>query len=1502
MVQPNPIAGSEEPTQTQIGIQQDPVMLGPTLKVTRTGDISEEAAEDVRKQEEGTTFEEYMAAASDEDYMAMSALKAQADAGDDEAYMQMMAKLAPSAQPGQVTKPFTRQGQTFIPANLEDPYKVNKAELLAKSKQKLDGFLMDKVPDARVREVLVNNIALGDFSDVLGERLAEAGRGTFQLGATVVGQSPINTAAKYGFFAWQDWLSGKTETFGAAYKSYNAQIQAESQQKLNNLNAVLSGPSLGMAVNQGLERLLREKYSEEEVQEILFDEDGNKRQLISDEAAQQTLSYSFDQMSEVQQFGAIAIENMINLAGFGAGRAAAGKESLSNAKRLQNKFADLTVKGKRIGDVTDPREVVRLLEIDGKITTNVLSKKRTRINMKNLEIGLREERLDRSLERASQEVQTMGSKLEAMRFNGIGAADPDYISLYNQYQAGKNRILRAKFRGRTMPLLAENVENSLVVSAGQYYGREYLPGWTGMDADTSEMVSALIMGVGGYKPVKAVGSAVGNRVLRPFDLDTLSVKNSLGRVFDYVAYVGTGGFGPKRPDAVSSLFTDDSIRAFEASTGRKLTASEMKGLRYATRLIQNMDDDQREVVIKAADDYLELQERIVGSFPVDMQKQAQEAFELSFAEAASLGPLQGLSKLATAKVDARDLKNLNGSQVFEVQRMQELQIERSELALNNLESMVGNLQDEASKQAVLDFVNNGKQAVINHRNKLLDEAEQNLTQLDELQAVLFDDVSVELPEDAFENLFLLRKSAHKRLNRAFDDKQEIIKLQTDFEEGFAARFEVIAGFRGTRQHEQMLRAETEAFINTHMGIFKARGRAAYEEVVAFAEGRDPIDVTPLVKDMLNKMEITDIERFFAPGGEFMNGKIGGHTFEVMNNMVKRVINPEEMTQMRGLLKKSDEFAETPNLVDGLSDLEVALRIDGASSGLNIFAQANPYEIEVMRRGFRDYAGQLKDKNPALSREYNIFKRKLDTLIATQDKPMHDMLVAARKTYQSEVGQRMRNKGFLSKLDKSRDNDELVVSQGGMKYRYADVTPTSVFDPVTNNIAAVAAGGKRGEKAKQAISTQLDEIMIEFGERTPDGNVFDLTMEDSNANFQALSRLLRERAYADWAADVTKNMQRSAGDVRTRGQFDLQQRLGGYDFARSQGWDDVQDAFMVDVLVINKNGQKVKERRSLVNLDALVSQDNDIEKLIAQNAGTKAKFDEFKKEVTNADSQFRRQIRDDVAKQQSIFDSLRDVFDTDPDSFYTNFIEMGTEENMMAIRDLSVNALVRGGTAKSREEAVAMFDTATRSLVSRALLNKSRVSPVAGSTVSAVKSDRRFVRNIADPNVMLQTIDENRQVLTSVLGDEHISYLEDIADFMNKSEPSLTYNFDGVVRGYGTNEALSRVYNMARGMVSPLYVTSEFAVRLASQANVQILQLAGENRQAARIITNMMQYPELVTRKDMEYLNDTFKEFVITEITRTGADPTIFFPSDEEEEEKPQQTTENEDIYDEAYSA
>jgi hypothetical protein len=1464
------IAGSQEPTRTQVTLQQEPV-LGVTTQVEQSGDISAEATEDVRQQREGYTFENYMATASDEDYMSMSAMKAQADAGDDEAYMSMMARLAPTAQPGQTVQPFTREGQTVVPANIVDPYKVNKAELLAEQKQKLNAFLLDKVPDERVRQILTDNMSAGDFSDILGERLAEQGRGAGQLAATVVGKSPINTAAKYAFFAYQDYMNGRSDSFGAAYSAYSPQIKAESEQKLNSIASVMSGPTLGRAAQNGIKRILDKKLVDEEITQqeydsIVFDEEGREKRFLSDEDAQATLSYSFDQMSTSQKFGVIALENVVTLAGFGAGKAAAGTATLKRVTSLKEEYADLVVKGQKIGDVEDITEVAKLLQIAGKVGSNPVSRKLQKINMTNLEIGIKQQRLDKTLQRAADENGVLGAQLDAMKRAGVTKVDPDYVILKNQYEASSSRILRATFSGRTLPLVAENAQNALIISAGQLASREWLPGATGLDADTSEMIGALAMGVGGYKVVTKVGAPLGRAVTRPFDLDRMSVKNAMGRTFDYIAYVATGG-------VAKSLFTDDSIRRFEAATGKTLTPSQLKGVRYATRLIQNMDDEDMELVVKAADDYLDLQDRIVSRFPEAMQAQATEAFTLSFAEATAIGPLAGLSRLSQGKVDVRDLSNLGDVTAFQL--AQEAQLTRTELALDNLAELAGGIDDTTNKQRVLDFVRDGKAALRENKNTLNIEAEQNIAYLDSLETAIFDDLSVDIPDGTFEKLFLARKASHERLGRAFDSKAEIIRLQETFEDGLATRMEAVSGFRGKPEHEQVLRAETESFINVHMDVIKARGSLVYENVVAFSEGRNPIDISPLIKQTLQDMDISDIKTFFAAEGEFFNGKLGRQAFEVMENMMKRVVPAEQMGEMRSLLKQADEYKGAESLVDELSDLEVALRIDDSSDTLSMFAQANPYEIDVMRRSFRDYAFQLKDRNPELALQYRKFEKKIDGLIKSQDPDMFDMLENAREVYKSEVGDRLRSGSFLNKLDKSQQN-KLVTAENGMKYRYSNVDPVSVFDPITTNIDAVVSGGKRGEAAKRKIAKHLQNIMIDFGERTPNGNLFDLSNPASKANFDALSALMKERAYADWAAETVNKLQRKSGDIRTRG---LGERLSGYDFERGKGWDEVQDAFMVKV--IDENGNQ--STRSLINLDELISQENSIEKLIETNAEAKRLYTDFAKEVKDTDSQLRREINNNVSYEQTAFDELKDILDTNPDSFFTKFIEQGTAENIDSLRDLSVGALVRSG--RSQDEAAAMFDMSVKSLVSRALLAKSKVNPVAGSTIAAVKSKKKFAQQVSDPQVMLKSIDDNREVLTQVLGEEHVGYLEDIADFINKAEPARTYTMNGVIRPYGMNEGLSRVYNIARGMVSPLYVTSEFAVRLASQANIEILQLAGQNQEAARIITNMMRYPELVTRKDMDLFSTTMKEFVVTELTKTGADPSMFFPETEDENEQ-----------------
>ena len=43
--------------------------------------------------------------------------------------------------------------------------------------------------------------------------------------------------------------------------------------------------------------------------------------------------------------------------------------------------------------------------------------------------------------------------------------------------------------------------------------------------------------------------------------------------------------------------------------------------------------------------------------------------------------------------------------------------------------------------------------------------------------------------------------------------------------------------------------------------------------------------------------------------------------------------------------------------------------------------------------------------------------------------------------------------------------------------------------------------------------------------------------------------------------------------------------------------------------------------------------------------------------------------------------------------------------------------------------------------------------------------------------------------------------------------------------FSTTEVLSRVYNLARGMVSPAYVASEFAVRVSLNASVDMVKMA-----------------------------------------------------------------------------
>lgn len=1460
-----------KPLRTEVSLTPDPV-LGVTVQTKDTGDVASQAAETIAAQV-SPSFESMLENATGPEKMRLLSTQELAEAGDAQAKMRMLSMTENQVAPDETVKAFTgpegepmtrSQLKSMFP-RLDDPFAYDQMTLIGQQQADLDNMLRETVPDVRVRQILVEN-SLGSAPEVAGERVAEIGRGMVNIISLVGGEGAFATPAYYAGLALGDWMSGKASSFATAYDSYAAEIKRDSETNLDQMESVVGKVGLNVTIGRKLDTFVKDQLkqkldsgliSQEQYNETLFDTiEGQQveKTLVNEETAQNILSMSMNELPYDERFAVIAFENLVTMAGFGAGKAARGKKTLNQVRQFKQQFPELT-KG-----LNDPVLIANVVEG---------AKAARKINRKFLAIGMQAERVDNAVLGLANDIERAQDELAKLRLAGASIKGTPqyttYIAKKQEVNILQSRMLKAKFTGKTIPFVTEGAQNAVVISAGQLAARDYLPGLTGLDPDTSEAIGAIAMGIGGYKIATAVVGGVGRRAVRLADGNISgSITTGLTRSLDFLAYVSTAGtVGRLRGAQGKSLFGDETIELYEQSIGRKLTADERRGINYTTRLMQNMDPEQQQIVFKAQQQYLDLQERIVNRFPEgEARIKAQELFALSFAQASALSPLAALNKLATGKFDARDLKTMDADALARLTTQQEKQIQVTEMALDNFERLLTETGDMTNKADVTGFIQTMRNGVQKFRIGMRAEAEDHLAALDELELQVFDDITTDIPSDFFENLLSSRKSLHERIGKVFDEKQEIARLQTVFQEGLSRRLEMVSDMRGSdSRHRILLANAAEDMIDIHVEALFAAGKRAYNGVEEFAKTRNPIDMTPIVRQMIDDFgNMTAIENMFSAGGDFFNGKLGKRTQAVFKDMVDRVLPPEQLQEMKEML------AATGIDPAGLTDLEIALRADDAAmGGLRIFSQASPYEVEVMRRAVRDYASRLdRDGTRDLQRIARNFATSLDNLIKTQDKEMWDMLDAARSTYRSEVGDRLRPGQKLTQLLHARKGPEIAErpSDASFKYLYAgQLDPVRVFNPISDALSDIAAGGRKGIKAKQSINKMLDELTVVFGDRVDGTAMFDLTTPEGKSKFETIQKILQERVYADWATDTLQAI-RQPRPTRTS----IANSVGGYDFTRVTDFESLNDSMQITVRRLNEaTGEMEVVRVPLISTAQMVADEQDIVRLMQDAPAIKKRYDDFVKEATTATSQLRRNVNTEIANESEIFDALKPIMDqSNPKAFYQKFVLEGSPEAFDAQRELAVALLTR--TGMDADAAADAFDAAAKNLVSRALMEQGGLKAVQGRTITGLNQDKKVVHQFTTPEVMLDDIQDNRELLNNIMGSEHVDYLEEITEFLNMSSMSEfgPGSFEGVVRGYGTNEALSRVYNMARGMVSPLYVTSEFAVRLAAQANIEMLQLAGQDMNAARIMTNMLKYPELITRKDMDYLEKITVGFVIKE--------------------------------------
>ena len=100
------------------------------------------------------------------------------------------------------------------------------------------------------------------------------------------------------------------------------------------------------------------------------------------------------------------------------------------------------------------------------------------------------------------------------------------------------------------------------------------------------------------------------------------------------------------------------------------------------------------------------------------------------------------------------------------------------------------------------------------------------------------------------------------------------------------------------------------------------------------------------------------------------------------------------------------------------------------------------------------------------------------------------------------------------------------------------------------------------------------------------------------------------------------------------------------------------------------------------------------------------------------------------------------------------------------------------------------------------------------------------------------------------------------------------------------------------MVSPLYVATEFGLRIASQSGINIMNLAINNERAAELMLMVFENPQNMTKADISMFNELVQSFIVEQITRQGLTVPEFteeglqsFREQIEEEKKKEKTDE-----------
>ena len=259
---------------------------------------------------------------------------------------------------------------------------------------------------------------------------------------------------------------------------------------------------------------------------------------------------------------------------------------------------------------------------------------------------------------------------------------------------------------------------------------------------------------------------------------------------------------------------------------------------------------------------------------------------------------------------------------------------------------------------------------------------------------------------------------------------------------------------------------------------------------------------------------------------------------------------------------------------------------------------------------------------------------------------------------------------------------------------------------------------------------------------------------------------------------------------------------------------------------------------------------------------------------------RQTYRDTQQKLNDNASTIRIAAQQEVDSMAQTLKVMSNYENLVNDPLSFFNAVFEEATPSSINRHVQRFvnqgmdETEVRSAMSYMYMRGLEIK--AGKKTEIVANDPTQV--LGDASVIIHYVNtpKHQAVMKAVLGDEHYKGMVGFAEWTDFAIGNgMGFRANPALAGMSIESVFSRVFNLARGMVSPIYVATEVSVRTMMQRNQSLVSLALSDRVAARIMDKMLNRPKEITRKDLQIFSLRIQNYVASDIIRNGGEvPTL----------------------------